>query len=84
VGLLEDLARLADDAASFRAVWKKGGMTVAGAGREFAHPMIIAEREARTGMHRLRRELGVTPASVARVPAGPSTEPAEADPMDEF
>jgi P27 family predicted phage terminase small subunit len=74
LGLLEDLARAADDAEAFRAMWKKEGMTVAGQGREFAHPMIIAEREARSVIHRIRRELGVTPASVVRVPAGPGPE----------
>jgi P27 family predicted phage terminase small subunit len=85
VGLLEDLARLADDATEFRKVWKDEGHTVVGKGREFAHPMIAAEREARQGILRLRRELGVTPASVARVPSGPSPEkPAGEDPLDEF
>lgn len=82
VGLLEDLARAADDAARFRRVWQKDGETVAGQGREFAHPMIVAEREARAAIHRLRRELGVTPASVSRVPAGPTKK--EPDELDEF
>ena len=85
IGMLEDLARAADDAARFRAVWLKEGMTVAGQGREFAHPMIIAEREARKVVATLRRELGITPASVARVPSGPEPEKDPgADPMAEF
>ena len=82
VGLLEDLARAADDAAKFRAAWKADGLTVEGNGRDFPHPMIAAEREARGVMYRLRRELGVTPASVGRVPHGP--EKKEPDELDEF
>lgn len=85
VGLLEDLARATDDAAQFREVWRREGVTVAGQGREFAHPMIIAEREARSVIHRLRRELGVTPSSVSRVPAGPAPEKnPDEDPLAEF
>src|SRR5512133_2175659 len=53
VGLLEDLARAIDDADAFRQAWLREGMTVAGQGREFAHPMIIAEREARGVVHQL-------------------------------
>lgn len=83
VGLLEDLARAADDAARFRRIWKKEGETVSGQGREFPHPMIIQEDRARAVVHRLRRELGVTPASVVRVPRGPDLpdEPDENDPL---
>lgn len=83
VGLLEDLARSADDAARFRRIWKKEGETVEGNGRDFPHPMIIQEDRARAVVHRLRRELGVTPASVARVPRGPDPEdePDENDPL---
>ena len=84
VGLLEDLARLVDDAEEFRRVWKAEGHTVQGKGREFAHPMIAAEREARAGILRLRRELGATPATVVRVPAGPPQDDGAEDPMDEF
>lgn len=84
VGLLEDLARAADDAEAFRAVWLKEGMTVAGAGREFAHPMIIAEREARKTVNQLRRELGVTPSSAVRVPKGPDAPDDGPDPLAEF
>jgi P27 family predicted phage terminase small subunit len=81
VGLLEDLARAADDAARFRRIWKKEGETVSGQGREFPHPMIIQEDRSRAVVHRLRRELGVTPASVVRVPHGPAVEEEE-DPDD--
>lgn len=85
VGLLEDLARATDDAEQFRAVWVKEGVTVAGQGREFAHPMIIAEREARKVVAQLRRELGLTPSSVSRVPAGPEPEKdPSTDPLAEF
>lgn len=85
VGLLEDLARLVDDAADFRAEWKRDGLVVQGKGREFAHPMVGAEREARNQANRIRRDLGITPASSARVPNGPAPEkPAGSDPLDEF
>ena len=85
VGILEDLCRYADDAERCRAKWQAEGMTVAGQGREFAHPMMIAEREARKAMGALRRELGLTPSSVARVQAGPEPEKDPAtDPMAEF
>lgn len=76
VGLLEDLARAADDAAVFRSDWKEAGRTVKGQGREMSHPAIRDERESRNTMNRLRRELGLTPASVSRVPAGPEPEEA--------
>lgn len=84
VGILEDLARYADDAEAFRAVWQAEGATVVGQGRAFAHPMIAAEREARTSVQRLRRSLGITPDTAVRVPSGPAKEPAGEDPMDEF
>jgi phage terminase small subunit len=77
VGILEDLARLVDDAEDFRAAWKADGLTVVGKGREFGHPMIAAEREARRGINQLRRELGATPASAVRVPSGPEAEATE-------
>lgn len=83
VGLLEDLARAADDAEAFRAVWRREGVMVQSKGRAFQHPMMLAEREVRLSIHRLRRELGITPASVARVPAGPAPEP-ESDDLTEF
>jgi phage terminase small subunit len=77
IGLLEDLARVVDDAEQFRAAWQKEGLTVIGKGREFAHPMIVAERAARQAVNQLRRELGVTPSTALRVPSGPP--PAETE-----
>lgn len=80
LGLMEDLARAVDDAEAFREVWQKEGFTVVGKGREFAHPMISAEREARRSVNQLRRELGATPSSAARVPGnGSAGEDAEGD-----
>jgi len=72
LGLLEDLARAVDDAERFRKEWQEQGLTVQGKGREFGHPMIAAEREARRSINQLRRELGVTPSSAVRVPSGPA------------
>lgn len=83
LGLLEDLARTVDDAERFRRAWRDEGLTVVGKGRQFAHPMIAAEREARRAINQLRRELGVTPGSALRVPSGQAPEEEEDD-LSEF
>ena len=70
LGTLHDLARAADDAAFFRAKWRSEGATVESAGRPFPSPAVQSEREAVKLATSLRRELGLTPASAARVPSG--------------
>jgi phage terminase small subunit len=71
LGTLLDLCRAVDDAEAFRAAWQREGATVESRGRPFPNPNIQSEREARKAVAALRRELGVTPASAARVPDGP-------------